>query len=202
VPTGIALHDARELLFDAAERVLLREGASALTSRAVTTEAGVAKGVLHRHFTDFDGFLAELVLDRITRLDGQSSALRDSVGTGAVADNLTDALIGLFGPVAVAIVGLVISRDGLRARLRQAGAARLPLIGEGTSMIASYLSAERDRGRIAADADVDVLAPTLIGAAHLLFTDREGAPSHAGAVHNVVMTVIAGVVCELPSWAP
>jgi hypothetical protein len=30
-------------------------------------------------------------------------------------------------------------------------------------MIAGYLTAERDRGRIASDADVDTLAPTLIG---------------------------------------
>nr|MDQ6938034.1 TetR family transcriptional regulator [Actinomycetota bacterium] len=54
MPTGVALRDAREQLFHAAERVLLRAGPNALTSRAVTTEAGVAKGVLHRHFADFD----------------------------------------------------------------------------------------------------------------------------------------------------
>ena len=52
-----------EQLFDAAERVLL--GTRALTSRAVTEEAAVAKGVLHRHFADFDAFLFELVVDRI-----------------------------------------------------------------------------------------------------------------------------------------
>ena len=39
-------------------------------------------------------------------------------------------------------------------------------------MIAAYLAAERDLGRIAADADVGTLAPTLLGAAHLLFADR------------------------------
>ena len=61
-------------------------------------------------------------------------------------------------------------------------------------MIASYLAAERDLGRIAADADVDTLAPTLIGAAHLLFADREGVPPEPGAVRKVVTTVIAGVI--------
>jgi len=58
VPTGVVLRGAREQLFDAAERVRLREGPSALTSRAVTTEAAYAKGALHRHFADFDTFLA------------------------------------------------------------------------------------------------------------------------------------------------
>ena len=75
MPTGVAIRDAREQLFDAAERVLLRDGPHALTSRAVTTEAHCAKGVLHRHFADFDAFLAELVLDRIDRIGSQAAAL-------------------------------------------------------------------------------------------------------------------------------
>ncbi len=120
MPTGVAIRDVREQLFDAAERILLRDGPSALTSRAVTTEAGVAKGVLHRHFTDFDAFLAELVLDRIHRIQPQTAALRDAAGTGTVADNLTAALTALFSSVAVAIVPLVTFRDELRARLRAA----------------------------------------------------------------------------------
>ncbi|GAA3477128.1 TetR/AcrR family transcriptional regulator [Streptomyces yanii] len=196
MPTGVAIRNAREQLFDAAERVLLRDGPNALTSRAVTTEAGCAKGVLHRHFADFDAFLAELVLDRIARIDNQASALGNSAGAGTVAGNLTGALTTLFESVAVAIVGLVISRDDLRARLRQATPTGVPILAEATAMIASYLTIERERGRIAPDADVYTLAPTLIGAGHLLFADRECAPPEAGAVHKVVATVIAGVARE------
>ncbi|MET7718628.1 TetR family transcriptional regulator [Streptomyces sp. NPDC005407] len=193
MPTGVAIRDAREQLFDAAERVLLRDGPSALTSRAVTTEAGCAKGVLHRHFADFDAFLAELVLDRIGRLDNQATALRNSAGTGTVADNLARAVTDLFGSVAVAIVGLVTSRDDVRARLRQARPTGVPLLTEATAMIASYLTIERELGRIAADADIDTLAPTLIGTGHLLFADRKGTPPEAEAVHKVVTTAIAGL---------
>jgi AcrR family transcriptional regulator len=196
VPTGIAIRDAREQLFDAAERVLLRDGPSALTSRAVTTEAGCAKGVLHRHFADFDAFLAELVLDRISRIGNQAAALRESAGTGTVPDNLTGALMAVFGSVALVIVSLVISRDDLRARLRQATPAGVPVLAEAKAMIASYLTAERELGRIAADADVDTLALTLIGTGHLLFAGREGTPLEAGAVRKVVTTVIADVVQE------
>lgn len=194
MPTGVALHDPRQQLFDAAEQVLLRDGATGLTSRAVTTEAGVAKGVLHRHFADFDAFLADLVLDRIGRVDAQSSALRDAAGARTVTDNLADAVTALFGPVMVAIVALVIARDELRARLRAAGTARLPLIGEITTVIARYLTAERDLGRIAPDADIDVLAPTVIGAAHLLFTEQKDNPPKADAVRKVVTTILAGAI--------
>jgi AcrR family transcriptional regulator len=190
MPTGVAIRDVHEQLFTAAERVLHRDGPNALTSRAVTTEAGCAKGVLHRHFADFDAFLAELVLDRIARIDDQAAALRRSAGTGTVADNLTGALLDLFGSIAVAIVGLVTFRDGLRARLRQAGLAGVPLLAEAAAMIASYLAVERDRGRVASDADVDTLALTLIGSAHLLFAGREGTPPEAAEVRKIVTTII------------
>jgi AcrR family transcriptional regulator len=190
----VAIRDVREQLFDAAERVLLRDGPGALTSRAVTTEAGVAKGVLHRHFTDFGGFLAELALDRIDRIDRQAAALRHSAGAGTVVGNLTTALTELFGSVALPLIGLVISRDDLRARLRAAGAGRLPVVVQTTAMIASYLAAERDLGRIAADAQVDMLAPMLVGTGHLEFAGREAASPDAARVRKAVVAVIAGVL--------
>jgi len=194
MPTGVAIRDVREQLFDAAERVLLRDGPNALTSRAVTDEAGVAKGVLHRHFADFDAFLAELVLDRIARLERRAAPLRASAGTGTVAGNLTDLLTELFGSVAVAIVSLVTFRDELRARLRRTHPAGIPLLTEAAEAIASYLAAERDLGRLDADADVGVLAPTLLGAGHLLFADRAGKPPGPDVVHKIVTTVLAGAM--------
>lgn len=192
MPTGTALHDVRRQLFDAAERVLLRDGQQALTSRAVTTEAGCAKGVLHRHFTDFDAFLAELVEDRITQLYAASAALLDRAGTGTVVSNVVTALTGVFASVATAVVGLVIFRDGLRARLRQAGRPGLPLAAEAVTMIAGYLAAERDHGRIAPDADVDTLALTLIGSGHLLAAGET--TMNRDDVTKVVRSVLAGVL--------
>jgi AcrR family transcriptional regulator len=190
VPTGVAIRDPRGQLFDAAERVLLRDGPGGLTSRAVTVEAGVAKGVLHRHFADFDAFLAELTLDHIARIDAQAAALHAMAGSGTVAGNLAAALPDLFGPAILALIRLVIARDELRAALRAATGSRIPLMSESTAMIARYLDAERDLGRIAADADIGTLAPTLAGAAHLLFTDADGAPLPA-AVARVVDAVLA-----------
>lgn len=191
MPTGVALRDPRRQLFDAAARVLVRGGVAALTSRAVTDEAGVAKGVLHRHFADFDAFLVDLVLDRIAGVEAQGAALREAAGTGTVTGNLTAAMFELFEPVMSAIAVLVIAHDELRNRLRAAGTARFPLAGEAVAAIAGYLTAERDLGRIAAGADVDVLAPTLIGAAQLLFAEHRGGEPAADAVRKVVVTVLS-----------
>ena len=156
----------------------------------------VANGVLHRHFDDFDAFLAEFVLDRIGRLASQAAALREAAGTSTVAGNLAGALTVLFESVAVAMVALVTFRDGLRARLRPARPAGVPVLTEAVVMIASYLTAERDLGRLAPDADVGTLAATLVGAGHLLFADRNGAPPAAEAVRKMVTAVIAGAVRE------
>lgn len=187
MPTGVHLRDARQQLFDAAERILRRDGPAALTSRAVTTEAGCAKGVLHKHFTDFDAFLAELVRDRVARVGGQSAALRGSAGTGTVEGNLTDALLNLFDPVAVGIVALVVFRDELRARL---GGPGIPVLTEATAMISGYLTDECELGRIAPDTDAHSLALALIGAGHLLFADEN---PDTEAVEAMVRAVIADV---------
>lgn len=194
MPTGVALRDVRQQLFGAAERILLRDGPSALTSRSVTDEAGVAKGVLHRHFDDFDGFLAELVHDRAARITGQSAALLDSAGTGTVAGNIAGALTDLFGSVADEILALVIFRDGLRARLRETWPRGVPLIREIAAMVGDYLAAERDRGRVAADADIPTLAPMLVGAVHLQFAGRDAAPPTAAAVEAMTATALAAVL--------
>ena len=200
MPTGVHLRDARQQLFDAADRVLLRDGPNALTSRAVTDEAGCAKGVLHRHFTDFDDFLTDLVLDRAAQLEARARELRASAGTDTVATNLTRALTVLFGPVPVAILPLITFRDELRARLRRASpGGGMAILAEATTAISTYLTDERELGRLAADADIDSLTLSLVGGGHLLFTDRDLGPPTTAAVEKFVVAVISDAVQRRPA---
>ncbi|HTJ69084.1 MAG TPA: TetR/AcrR family transcriptional regulator [Actinospica sp.] len=194
MPTGVAIRDAREQLFDAAERILLREGPNALTSRAVTAEAGVAKGVLHRHFADFDAFLAELILDRAERMKTRAALLLDFAGTATVTDNLVAALTGVYNSIAVHVLALMVARDELRARIREHRPRGLPVIEEAMRMTAAYLAEERGRGRIAADADVDMLALTLLGTSHLDYAGGDGRSPDAESLRRVVTSVLGGVL--------
>ncbi len=175
MPTGVPILDIGAQLLDAAERVLVRDGPDALTCRAVTTEAGVAKGILHRHFTDFDTFLGGLVLRRLERIDALSVDLRATAGTGPVDENVAVALAGALDAPATRIVNLVCSRAQLLERVRVATPAGTPLLAEATRMIAAYLTAERGLGRIALTADVDALAVMLVGGAYLLAEPSTGA---------------------------
>jgi AcrR family transcriptional regulator len=191
VPTGVAIRDPRGQLFDAAERVLLRDGPAALTSRAVTDEAGVAKGVLHRHFADFEDFLAGFALARIASVNDRAAALRAAAGAGTVTGNLAAALPALFTPPLLALARLVLARDELRTRLRAATGSRIPLMSEWVAAAARYLEAEQDLGRIAPAADIPVIAPMLVSAVHLLFTDTDGPPPDRAAVTRTVAAALA-----------
>ena len=191
MPTGIAIRDPREQLFSAAERVLLRSGPEALTSRAVTEEAGVAKGVLHRHFADFDAFLSDYIQDRARQVTEQDSRLRARAGQGDVIDNLAEAVYELFTPLATRIVALVSFRDGVRARLRAAGVKGIPVLGEGQRMFAGYLAAERALGRLLPDTDTDLTALMVIGTLHMTYADHGDEPPGPAEVREVVAGVLA-----------
>lgn len=159
----------------------------------MTAEAGVAKGVLHRHFTDFDDFLVELVRDRIQVIQASSSTLMAAVGTGSIEDNLTEALGIVFSSVAARMVGLITVRDELRSRLRAAGHEGIPVATDAARMIRDYLSAERDLGRLRPTADLDSIGLTLIGGGHLLYGAGDSQPE---ALRRTVASVLAGALAE------
>jgi hypothetical protein len=94
-------------------------------------------------------------------------------------------------PVALLLLVATLAFEVVRPRGLPKAVVAIP--AERISVL-SDLAAERDLGRIAADADVDTLAPTLIGAGHLLFADRTGTPPEAGAVRKMVTTVLVGAL--------
>lgn len=190
MPTGVALRDARTQLLVAGEQVLLRDGPAALTSRSVTDEAGVSKGVLHRYFADFDDFLVALVRERIAAVVAISVDLRERVGGGTVVGNLSTALARLFDPLGLALVRLVISRDELRRRVQAQTRQGIPTLGEAVDGLTDYLVAEQRVGRIVPGAAPAALGYALIGTGHLLFAGEIGGLPDESAIHEVVASIL------------
>lgn len=181
-PRGVAIPGIREQLFAAADRVLVRDGPAALSSRTIAREAGVAAGLLYRHFTDLDGFLIEFIADRRKSALQIVQQLLARAGEGTVAENLTEAAVAL-GSTAAPILRLVMSQPSLLARMHAGHAAGPPVLHEIERAFAAYIERERELGRIRADADVETLALGLVATwHHLLMTRRaEGLP-HAIAM--------------------
>ena len=190
-PRGVAIHEARDQLFLAADRVLAKEGPDGLTSRAITQEAGVANGLLFNHFGDLDGFLVQLILDRARRTAEQAWRLVPRAGTGTVAGNLADAAAAVLQSGAFATATLVLSRPSLVTRLRQHAAGAPTPLDDIQEAFAAYLDAEQKLGRIAVNADTEALALTLTGTLHHIFLKGQaGTPSPAEQARRVAAALI------------
>ncbi|MEU2069955.1 MULTISPECIES: TetR family transcriptional regulator [Streptomyces griseus group] len=191
-PRGVAVPDVRELLFAAAERVVAQDGPGALTSRAVTAEAGCAKGLLHAHFAGgLDEFVAELVLDRLAETAALAAHLPDRAGQGTVAENLSSVARALLTSAGPAMAGLALTRPGAAMLFREALTAGAPGFTTIQTSIASYLAAEQHLGRVATTTDAEACALALVAAAHhLLMTSWPGAPEPTSQMDRVIAALI------------
>lgn len=195
---GVAIPEVREQLFAAADRVLAQDGPAGLTTRAVTAEAGVANGVLHRHFRDLDEFLAAFVASRLDGIADGATALPGRAGHGTVAGNLTEATVAVFGTNAQALMSLVAAKPELGAALEHA-TGRVGGLGDIEQHFAAYLDAEQKLGRVGSAADTETLAFTLLGTVHhLVITRRVDAPGLRQQVQRIVAALIAGLDTDIP----
>ena len=187
---GVAIPEVREQLLAAADRVLARDGPAALTTRAVTAEAGVANGVLHRHFRGLDEFLAAFIATRLEAVAGGAAALPGRAGDGTVTGNLTEATVAVFGASSQAVMSLAVAKPELGPALEHAAGG----LGDVERHFAAYLDAEKKLGRIGSGADTQTLAFTLLGTVHhLILTRRGDAPGLRGQVRKIVAALVAGM---------
>lgn len=194
-PRGVRIPNIRDQLFDAADRVLERHGPAGLSNRAVTAEAGVSNGILHRHFTDLDHFLAEYIADRLGLIAETATALPAQAGHRTVTENLTNAALAIFGAKGQAVVSLVTARAA-------AGATAMPHTSGGASGLehvesafCRYLEAEKALGRISKDADTPILAFSFLGAIHhLVVSNTAGVPDLAECVGRIAAAMFHGMV--------
>lgn len=199
-PRGVAIPDLRERLFAAAERVVSRDGAAALTSRAITAEADCGKGVLHTHFAGLDEFVAELVLDRFARSARQAAALEAKVGQATVAANLQEVALGLLESLPPAVVGLAMTRPAAALHTREGLQAGAPAFDAIHQAFTGYLEAERRGGRLPAHADAATIALALVGTVHhLLMTRVPGHGEEPKATTERLLAVLLGTAEQPPT---
>jgi AcrR family transcriptional regulator len=202
MPRGVAIPELRQQLFDAAARLLAGAGPTSLTSRAITTEAGCAKGVLHNHFTDLDGFLAEFVLDRFQRAVDEIAELKAEAGQGSVRVNLIRSVASLFDSPVLAVHGLLLLRPSLVARLREVHQTSgspdghaLPGLGAVADVFSAYLDEEARLGRVRPEADTRAASLALVATVQHLLTAGHVDSAHArAAVTRVLDVLLVGII--------
>ena len=167
MPRGVAIHDLQHQLFVATGRLLGREGPAALSSRRITAEAGVAKGVLHNHFTDLDDFLAQFVMHTFHTAHRLAEELTAKAGEATVAENLTQTAHVLLESQVAAAHSILLARPSLTMRLGHSHGHR-PGLESIEQSVTHYLDAEKELGRITPDADTEAIAIALVATIHRL----------------------------------
>jgi AcrR family transcriptional regulator len=159
-----------------AQRLVAREGAAALTMRALAAEAGCAVGLPYKVFTDRRDLIAELVHTEFVELQSVFDELAARAGTGSIGATLAWFADVLLASPAVAVAQEVFADELLMktvtARIHETGAG--PASFE--AILSGYLAAEKRAGRVDPDVDEHAFGFLLAGALHNLVVSGEGYP--------------------------
>lgn len=159
------MRNTRDRMLDAAAEVMRTRGLARATTKEIAKAAGYSEAALYKHFQDKTDMFLAVLMERVpSSLGGLLSELRPGEGTVAetlerVAADAIEFYTESF-PIAASVFSepqlLAAHRDALRQR--DAGPQKV------NTLLAGYLAAERDLGRISTDADPYAVAALLLGA--------------------------------------
>ncbi|MFI5909534.1 TetR/AcrR family transcriptional regulator [Dactylosporangium sp. NPDC051541] len=163
---GVPVASTRDVILDAAARVLRERGLANATTKEIAREAGFSEATLYKHFRDKLELMVVVLHERAPSFIPLLLTLPARAGTAPVRDILTE----------LATVCITFYRDGFpmfasifadpallsahrdRLRPQNLGPHRA------NEALAVYLRAEQALGNVAADADPEALAGLLLGA--------------------------------------
>ncbi|GAA2379102.1 TetR/AcrR family transcriptional regulator [Dactylosporangium salmoneum] len=156
----------RDVIVDAAARVLRERGLANATTKEIAREAGFSEATLYKHFRDKLDLMVVVLHERGPQFIPMLQTLPERAGEGSVRETLTELatvcitfyrdsfpmFASMFSDPAI----LAAQRDRMRAA--NLGPHRA------NDGLAAYLRAERSLGRLSPDADPEALAGLLLGA--------------------------------------
>ncbi|MEU2561786.1 TetR/AcrR family transcriptional regulator [Streptomyces longispororuber] len=156
----------RERILDAAHELMRTLGLARATTKEIAKAADCSEAALYKHFSSKEDLFVRVLQERLPRLGPALHRLVDAPGERTVEENLTEVatLACQFYAESFPIAASLYAETKLKARhedsMRQLGTGpHMPI-----EALDAYLRAERDAGRIAADADTFAAASLLLGA--------------------------------------
>jgi AcrR family transcriptional regulator len=156
----------REVILDAALRVIRERGLAKATTKEIAKAAGFSEAALYKHFADKSEILLGVLQERSPGFPPLHTRLAAQPGSATVAHNLTEIAVAALAfyqenfPLFGSIFAEPAIFDAHRLRLRQLGAGPHKV----NDALAGYLRGEQHLGRVRADADVAAAADLLLGA--------------------------------------
>lgn len=168
--------ELRTQLIEHAQRLVRRDGADALTMRALAAEAGCAVGLPYKLFPSREALVADLVGLELARIREQVDAWVATAGVNTVAENLDRFASLLLSADATSLALARSLKDGALDAAVVGSAHDSGLAHSFGTAVSDYLGAEQRLGRVAADVDTDAFGFVITGAIHNLIDAGEAYP--------------------------
>jgi AcrR family transcriptional regulator len=158
--------DTRERILDAANQVMGTLGLARTTTKQIASAAGYSEATLYKHFSDKTELFLAVLGERLPALVELLTRLPDQAGQGEVAQRLEQVTNQAlrFYERGFPMLASLFAEPALLGRHRQALAAVGAGPHQANQLLAAYLRAERDLGRIDPSLDPDAGAAMLLGA--------------------------------------
>ncbi len=156
----------RARILEAAERVVRERGLARATTKEIARAAGCSEAALYKHYADKSDLVLAMITSRPGGFPRHLAALRGQAGrldVEATLVDLAERAVGFFAQ-AMPVGNALLADPDLLARYRERLAAHGGGPRTAVARLADYLRAERDLGRIRADADPGAAAALLLGA--------------------------------------
>lgn len=193
--------ETRQRIVDAAQKVILTKGLVRATTKEIAAAASVSEGTLYNHFANkeemFLSALGQLPSGFITLVVG----LPQRAGSESVRAVLSEVLrVALdFYADAIPMGASIFADPELLARHRELLKMRGAGPQRANDLLAAYLRAEQDLGRVRADTDPEALAYLLLGAVYqrVYWQQFLGEEAAADADDQFVRSLLDSIDCAL-----
>jgi AcrR family transcriptional regulator len=193
--------ELRASLVAAAQRLVAREGAGALTMRGLAAEAGCAVGLPYKVFTSRDDLVVEVIVAELVRLRDEFEALVADAGQRTVGENLGRYARTLLASPAVGLARDIVHDDELTATIDER-AGQIGIVAALETTVADYLAAEKRLGRIDPDVDAEAFGFVVAGAVHNLIVSGEAYPRPSQRRLEQMLAAVADRLAPRPHRQP
>lgn len=171
----------RAALVAAAQQVVRRSGARALTMRAVAQEAGCSVGLAYKVFANREELVLDLIAGELTEVSQALDRWIRTAGKHSVGGNLDRFASILLESETPALLHANEIDDVVFAQRLREITAESGIVRSFDEAIAQYLEEEQRQGRIRPGVDTDAFGFLITGAVHNLVTAGELYPRPARA---------------------
>jgi AcrR family transcriptional regulator len=182
--------ELRASLIEVARQLVERDGAAALTMRALAAEAGCAVGLPYKLFASRNELVAELILTEFGRLQESFAALVAQAGTRTVGANLGRYAELLLHSPSIALAH-EIAHDEELTQAVSIRAGESGAVDSVISTVADYLAAEQRLGRVDPEVDVQAFAFVIAGAVHNLLVSGDPYPRPSARTLKRMLAAVA-----------